>query len=44
VEAARERGCVKAVLAPARLREWAALNAEGERLVREAVDRAGFSA
>jgi magnesium chelatase family protein len=48
VSAARERqrarGFVNAALAPARLREWAALDAAGERLVRDAVDRGGFSA
>jgi magnesium chelatase family protein len=48
VSAARERqrarGFVNVALAPARLREWAALDAAGERLVRDAVDRGGFSA
>ena len=43
-EVQRARGHLNTSLPPARLRECAALDAAGERLVRDAVDRGGFSA
>jgi magnesium chelatase family protein len=40
----RERGCLNALLPPARLDECCALDQAGRRLVADAVDRGGMSA
>ena len=40
----RERGCLNALLPPARLEECCALDQAGRRLVADAVDRGGMSA
>jgi magnesium chelatase family protein len=40
----RERGCLDALLAPARLAECCAVDQAGRRLVADAVDRGGMSA